>query len=61
LLEEVQGVEAELVEVSAWHGGARNGGEVRRPALGFGRARLREEEGEEMGGVLGFAASAARF
>jgi hypothetical protein len=46
LLEEVQGIEAELVEVSAWPGGARNGGEVRRPALGFGRALTERGKGE---------------
>jgi hypothetical protein len=50
LVEEVDGAEAELLAVVAWRGEAPNGGERRRPALGFRVRRAQKERGESAGG-----------
>jgi hypothetical protein len=50
LVEEVDGAEAELLAVVAWRGEAPNGGERRRPVLGFRVRRAQKERGESAGG-----------
>jgi hypothetical protein len=58
-VEEVDGVEADLLAVAAGIGGARNGGEVRRPEVGLGFARACAHR-ERRGGLQGEVRSGGR-